>query len=276
MNIAILYICTGKYSVFWESFYSTCQQFFYPHAEKTYFVFTDDEELIKSFIGKDYIHPYFQRRAGWPYDTLMRFNSFASVQDLLSTYDYCYFWNANAVFLKTVDESVIPLPNEEKELVLWRHTLDYDLSRPEDFNAETNPESEAFVPKGRVCHSYGGGFLGGTAKGFIRMSIVLRDRVARDLEKGIIAVAHDQSHIVCYGSETECVEVPRDIIVSEEYVEDRNPYVIFSNKQNYGGMYMLRDMPLTFQFRNWLYNLCCSFLDLIGMKGFVKRIIGKK
>lgn len=274
-KIAILYICTGKYSIFWEKFYTSCEQYFYPDAEKTYFVFTDDEELIKQFRDNTRIHPYFQRRAGWPYDTLLRFNSFTMVQDLLLAYDYCYFWNANAVFLKTVDESVIPFPTKENEMVFWRHTLGYDHERPDQFDAEKNPDSESYVAPGSTCHNYGGGFLGGIPEGFNRMSVVLRDRIARDLEKGIIAVAHDQSHIVRYGSENTCVEVPRNIIVSEEYMEGRDPYVIFTNKQHVGGMHKLRGMPLSFRIKAWLYEACRVTLGAVGLKKIVKKMMGK-
>lgn len=275
MTIAILYICTGKYSIFWDTFYTTCQQYFYPKAEKTYFVFTDDEELIKRFKDEPNIHPYFQRHAGWPYDTLLRFNSFATVQDQLLGYDYCYFWNANAVFLKTIDETVIPFPTKARELVLWRHTLGFDFDRPEQFNAETNPESEAFVPKGTVCHSYGGGFFGGTGEGFVKMSIILRDRIARDLEKGLIATQHDQSHIVKYGTEATRVEVPKNIVVSEEYSAGRDPYVIFSNKQHYGGMHMLRSMSLSFRIKEGIAGGIRKALSFLGIKKYVKRVVKK-
>lgn len=276
MKIAIIYICTGKYSIFWEPFFSSCDKFFYPEAEKTYFVFTDDEELIKRFQNSPNIHPYFQRRAGWPYDTLLRFNSFCTVQDQLRDFDYCYFWNANAVFLKSVDEKVIPLPTPQKEMVLWRHTIGYDYDRPEQFNAEKNPESEAYVVPGSTCRSYGGGFFGGTAEGFIRMSIILRDRVASDLEKGLIATQHDQSHIVKYGTEISCVEVPRDIIVSEEYMEGRDPYVIFTNKQHVGGMHKLREMSFGFLIKSSLYEACRRVSGAIGVKPLLKKILRKK
>ena len=232
--------------------------------------------MIRRFSEEPLIHPYFQRRAGWPYDTLLRFNSFASVQDLLSNYDYCYFWNANTTFLKLIDESVIPFPTKEKELVLWRHTLGYEHNRPEQFNAETNSESEAFIPKGTLCHSYGGGFFGGTPAGFIRMSIVLRDRIARDLEKGLIATQHDQSHIVKYGTEVTCVEVPRNVIVSEEYMAGRNPYAIFTNKQHVGGMNRLREMPLSYRIKDKLYSGLRLMADALGVKSVLKRFIGKK
>lgn len=275
MKIAVIHICTGKYSIFWHEFYKTSEQFFYPSVEKKYFLFTDDEELIQHVKNDSKVQPYFQRLAGWPYDTLMRFNSFTSIQDLLKNYDFCYFWNANTIFLKAIDEKIIPFPTVENELVLWRHTLNYDAETGESFNPEQNLESEAYVSKTSKCHSYGGGFFGGTSNGFIKMSIILRDRVARDLEKGIIAIAHDQSHLVKYGTEVSCVEVPRNFVVSEEYMEGRNPFVIFANKQHYGGMHKLRDMPLSYRIKEKTVDIISVFIGAIGLKPLVKRILRK-
>ena len=45
MKIGILYICTGKYEIFWKDFYLTCEKYFISEAEKHYFIFTDITEL---------------------------------------------------------------------------------------------------------------------------------------------------------------------------------------------------------------------------------------
>lgn len=51
MKIAILYICTGKYNVFFRDFYSSSEKYFLPNCEKTYFVFSDNQEAILSMGG---------------------------------------------------------------------------------------------------------------------------------------------------------------------------------------------------------------------------------
>jgi len=38
MKIAVMYICTGKYECFWDEFYRTSEQYFYPDIDKHYFV----------------------------------------------------------------------------------------------------------------------------------------------------------------------------------------------------------------------------------------------
>lgn len=243
MKIAILYICTGNYSVFWKDFYQSCEKYFYPKEQKHYFVFSDKQEIISQGNSIENVDVFFQRVAGWPYDTLMRFNSFCMIQDLLVSYDYCYFWNANTVILREINEAVIPFPYKDKELVLWRHTTCYDDEVGVKFQPERNPLSTAYIAEGEKCHPYGGGFFGGTSYGFIRMSIELRNRIKTDLEHGIIAVWHDQSHIERYGIERCCIEVPKNIIASEEYADKSSIYAIFTNKDKVGGIGKLRNLP---------------------------------
>ena len=44
-TIGMLYICTGKYTVFWPEFYETFNRNFLPGYKKEYFVFTDASPL---------------------------------------------------------------------------------------------------------------------------------------------------------------------------------------------------------------------------------------
>lgn len=261
MKIAIVYICTGDYSIFWKNFFETSEQYLYPSApsihpsiHKDYFVFTDDNNLITQLEPLPNVKTYFQKRAGWPYDTLLRFNTFCTIQDVLMGYDYCYYWNANTYFVKEITPDVIPFPTKEQGLILWRHTLTYDCNTPEGFQAEKNPNSTAYIAPNTPCREYGGGFLGGTPEAFIAMSQTLRDNIATDLSHGIIAIWHDQSHLQNYALSHSCVEVPRYVICSEEYVDTcaTPPYAIFANKQRYGGMHKLRNMPLQFRLKVYL------------------------
>lgn len=254
MKIAIIYICTGNYSIFWKNFYESAEQYFYPSINKDYFVFTNDDKLIAELGTLSNVKVYFQQRAGWPYDSMLRFNTFCVVQDALMEYDYCYFWNANTYFVREITTDVIPFPTQEQGLILWRHTWSYECNTSDEFDVEKNPNSTAYIAPHTECHEYGGGFLGGTAKAFITMSQLLRDNIAQDLSHGIIAIWHDQSHVQNYALSHSFIEVPRYIICSEEYVSTcaTPPYAIFANKQHYGGMYKLRQMPPWFRFKMYL------------------------
>jgi hypothetical protein len=101
-KIAIVYIATGNYSVFWPAFYESMEKYFLPNYEKHYFVFSDQE--LKG--GNNVTHVY-RKWHGFPDDSLDRFELFVSIEKQLKSYQYTYFLNSNAEVVdrngKTID-----------------------------------------------------------------------------------------------------------------------------------------------------------------------------
>lgn len=61
MKVGILYICTGKYIVFWEEFYKSCQKYFLSDSEcvKQYYVFTDVDKIYQEDVDVN-IHRFYE------------------------------------------------------------------------------------------------------------------------------------------------------------------------------------------------------------------------
>jgi len=276
MKIAILFICTGKYERFWDEFYQSSERLFYPGVEKHYFVFTESARVMGQ--KHDNVTCIYQGRAGWPYDTLLRFHWFAMVQDRLAGYDFCYYCNANSVFVGEVTEQVIPFPTKEKPLIFWCHTAHYDDHSSNDITTERNPMSTAYVGPDTPCRSLGGGFFGGTAQAFLKMTLELRDNIQKDLSNGIIAVWHDQSHIIRYGAEHAHLEVGRNLICQEE----RNPVdgtcvMVYLAKEKNGGIDNLRENGLKPRVRHAIIRIYGAVLrcaDAIGLGKALRRLAG--
>ena len=277
MKIAIMYICTGKYERFWDEFYRTSEISFYPGVQKHYFVFTESKRIMgQKWDNVSYIY---QGRAGWPYDTLLRFHWFAMVQDQIAQYDYCYYCNANSVFLREITPEIIPLPTQEEPLIFWCHTAHYEHFSSNDITTEPNPESTAYVGPDVACRQHGGGFFGGTGEAFLKMTLDLRDNIQKDLDKGIIAVWHDQSHIIKYAAEHPYLEVAKDLICQEE----RNPVegkcvMVFLAKEKNGGLDNLRENGLGSRTRHAatkVYKMLLKGAEAIGL-GKVLRALVKK
>ena len=96
MKIAILYICTGKYNLFFKDFYTSCEKYLLKDVASTdYFVFTDEMQLCTY----DNVHLIFKKCQGFPADSLFRFEMFLSIKEQLEAFDYIYFFNSNAKFL---------------------------------------------------------------------------------------------------------------------------------------------------------------------------------
>ena len=74
-KVAVLYICTGKYSILWKEFYESFEKHFLPDCKKEYFVFTDADK-IEYEDNNSSIHRIAQEALQWPYSTLLRFHMF--------------------------------------------------------------------------------------------------------------------------------------------------------------------------------------------------------
>lgn len=187
-KIGIFYVCTGKYSIFWEKFYLSAEKYFCPGLEKQYFVFTD-QDISPKGANVTVIN---QPKLGWPFDTLKRFHLFNGIRDMAIQCDYLFFFNANMIFLKKVMPWQI-LPSAEQKIVVTRHPFYYEGAEGGPF--ETNKDSEAFIESKDARYYVAGGLSGGIAKDYLAMGEEIIKMVDKDLEKDIIAVWWDESHL---------------------------------------------------------------------------------
>ena len=269
MKIALLYICTGNYDIFWDGFYASAEKNFYPSIEKEYFVFSDSKKIQKLCDKK--IHVFWQNNAGWPYNTLMRYQWFCSVQDALLLFDAVYFCNANMRFLKPITEKEIPYPTPEKPLILAVHTQNYEDELGVHFQPERNPCSKAYIKIGDPVRAYAGGFWGGTSKAIIEMCQKLRNNIADDLCRNIIAVWHDQSHLQKYATENPHHIIEKGIISSEEFAT-QDCRAVFLNKENFGGNDKLRGLSRKKRFLKRIKKFLKTIARVFGITRLIKQL----
>lgn len=193
-KIAILYICTGQYEIFWKDFFISYEKYFLPNSEKHYFVFTDAKEVyMENECSR--IHKYYQESLGWPDNTLLRFHMFAPHFDQLAMYDYIFFMNANCQCVATITEEEF-LP-KSKGLLVVQHPEYYNVSNRE-YTYDRNPESTAYIPMGKGKYYICGGINGGKSDAFIQLMKDLIRNINIDKERGVVALWHDESHINRY------------------------------------------------------------------------------
>lgn len=194
IKVAILYICTGKYDVFWKDFFESYEEKFLTKCNKEYFIFTDASEIYEE-DSNDRIHTIYQQQLGWPHDTLMRYHMFDTIADQLKQFDYIFFMNANCMCVDVIDEDVF-LP-KEKDILVVQHPGAYN-KKPKQFPYDRNPNSTAYIPKGKGKYYICGGINGGKAEAYIRLIKELKANIDTDMNNGIIAKWHDESHINHY------------------------------------------------------------------------------
>ena len=191
-KIAILYICVGKYTVFWKDFYKSFEEKFIPDSVKEYFVFTDCKDIYDS--QNERVHLIEQENLGWPGNTLFRFRMFLTQREKLKEFDYVFFMNANVQCVDYVGEEFLPI---RESLLFVQHPGFYSAPNYR-FPYDRNKKSSAYIRYGEGDVYVCGGINGGKSKAFLEMCEVLNQRIEADYGKGIIALWHDESQVNRY------------------------------------------------------------------------------
>lgn len=196
-NIGLLIMATGKYVNFVPPLVKSSEKYFCRNHNVTYFVFTDGELPAADNIVR--IH---QSRLGWPYDTMMRYHTYAAQEELLSSQDYLFACDADMLFVDEVGDEILG------ERVATQHP-GFVGKRG---SYETNPLSTAYVSSQEGTYYFAGGFYGGTAKEVMRIAKTNAANIDKDLESGLIAVWHDESHWNRY-----CIDNKPTLILTPSY-----------------------------------------------------------
>ena len=189
MKICILTIATNKYLQFVEKLYEDISEKFCPGAEINCLLFTDHEiEECGDNVRVHYID-----HEPWPMPTLKRYNYFVKEKDFILEHDYCFYFDADMRI-----DGVVEAEEVCGDLVATRHGYQ-SLSDPASQTFDRNPKSLAYVPFDQKTVSYyAGGFNGGKTESFMEMAEVIANNVNKDLEKGVVALWHDESHMNRY------------------------------------------------------------------------------
>lgn len=180
-NIGLCIMATGKYIMFVKPLIDSAEKHFLKNHNVTYFVFTDGEPPKYDNIVK-----IFQKRLGWPYDTMMRFESYYNAREIFISkkIDYLYALDADMLFVDTVGDEIIGdrVATQHPGFVGKRGSY------------ETNSISTAYIADNEGEQYFAGGFYGGSIKEFLKELKTNIDNIYKDLKKNYIAVWHDESH----------------------------------------------------------------------------------
>lgn len=182
-NIGLLVVATGKYIQFVEPLINSANKHFCPGHQITYFIFTDGQAPKAENIVSIY-----QKRLGWPFDTMMRMDMYARQKELLQQMDYLFACDADMLFVDTVGNEILG------DLVATQHP-GYVGQRG---TYETRNISTAYISPREGNMYFAGGFYGGKATHVLAMAEAITKNIKTDLEKNIVAVWHDESHLNRY------------------------------------------------------------------------------
>ena len=202
MKICILTIATNQYLQFVEKLYDDIEENFLNGHEINCLLFTDHEIEETS----DNVRVHYIDHEPWPMPTLKRYNYFVKEKDFILDHDYCFYFDVDMRLDGKVWYEVLG------DLVATRHGYQ-SFHDPSAQSFDRKSESLAYVaPDEETVTYYAGGFNGGRTKNFIEMSEVIADRVNKDLEKGVVALWHDESHMNRY-----LIDNPPTLDLNPEY-----------------------------------------------------------
>jgi hypothetical protein len=234
--VGILYICTGRYAIFWEKFYLSAEQLFLPSLQKTYFVFTDAEHIFAE--GHQNVRKIYQEQIEWPYSTLLRYELFSRIKTDLKAFDYLFFLNANILFVDKVGKDILPGKHNDG-LVSVLHPYFWD--KPErSFTYERNSRSTAAIKNGEGKHYFLGGINGGQTDAYLQLIETLRNNINIDLQQNIIAIWHDESHFNHYMNHKNPLVLDPSYGYPEGAGLPFKPLLYILDKTKYGGHNFLR------------------------------------
>jgi histo-blood group ABO system transferase len=198
-SIGLCIMATGKYVQFASQLIESAERYFLPEHDRTYFVFTDSVDKVPQDQN---IIPVYQKRLGWPYDTMMRCSVYIQHADLYKYLDYMFASDADMRFVDIVGNEILGMrvATQHPGYVGKRGTY------------ETNPLSCAYVRPNEGSIYFAGGFYGGSKDEFIAMNQILFERITADLQQGIMPVWHDESHLNRY-----FIDYKPTIILSPSY-----------------------------------------------------------
>jgi len=193
MKVSICFIGTGKYLNFLPSYYEHIEDNFLPGIDKKIIVFSDGEiddlpENI-SFYKQDHLK--------WPFITLKRFEIIKKAIKDIQDSDWFIFMDADTLVVDEVScEDII---DETKDFIGVHHPCHFMKMNPHTKfpgSFETNEKSLAHVTEEDDTSVYWQGCLwGGKSKNIVQLLDVLEERINHDLNEGVIAIWHDESHL---------------------------------------------------------------------------------
>ena len=195
-KVALCVMATGKYLSYAHTMIESATKYFCVNHDVTYLIFTDDNSVFDGTKKSDSSIKYiYQKRLGWPYDTMNRFHVYYAQKDFLETMDYVFATDADMLFVDFVGKD---FSGNGEEIFNERVATQHPGYVGQRGTYETNNISTACIRSNEGKYYFAGGFYGGRSPEFLKLVKTCADNVDKDLKKNFIAIWHDESHLNRY------------------------------------------------------------------------------
>ena len=235
-SVGVVSVATNQYLEYWFAMAQSADQLLYKGHEVVLHVFTDradDAREMARSLTRVKVDAVQIEPLGWPDATLLRYEVFNAHREHLNQ-DLLMHLDADMLLVEEVGQELEP-EHWRNGIALVRHPgfrrpafsnrVEMYARRPRIAVAdlrlklrlgaigswESDPRSLAYVPRElRKTYVCGGTWMGQRAQ-FLSLIAELASRTRTDLDAGVIAVWHDESHLNWYCSEHDTT------VLSSEY-----------------------------------------------------------
>jgi histo-blood group ABO system transferase len=181
MNIGLLIIATGKYSVYIENLIKTADDFFLRNHNVTYYLFLDKNVYVES---NRKIEQIIIEHKPWPFPTLLRYKHFVNNSSLFDDLDYLYYVDSDMIFENIVGDEIFG------DIVCVAHPW-FIGNRG---TPENDKKSLSYIPDSVNFQYMAGAFFGGSKDCILNMFEFISKQIDIDYSRDVIAKWHDESH----------------------------------------------------------------------------------
>ena len=226
-KIAVFYIATGKYKVFFPEFLKSLQNFF-PEYKKVVKLISDGLEEYSNYENENVKVELCPRINNYPWPVIALYKMWHILENRDDTCEYACYFNANSIIYKH-DENIFDM----NKLTVSYHSFDYKNEHYDIWPyIRINQYSRAYL-ENKTYDYIQSGFFFGPSKLIYKMCEDVVEMINEDSKHYFYATWHDESYLNKWCVENENIVDKKSIMTVYKDLIDNKRFIFLKDKREY-------------------------------------------